>query len=115
MLEDNGQESVDKTKNKRNEYSTVSLITAVTPLIILLVVYLYCLILSSFNLASEDDGEIWWIFLGTLLRMAGVIFYGNIASVLLGIKGLKTQKTLFAWSGILIVLFEFAFFVLFCM
>ena len=99
---------VNDMKNGRNVngYSVASLVSSSTPVVILLAGYLICLAFSGGNYSDNGSGAVWWYFIALIMGLVPVAIIGNILSVIFGILGLKKQKTIFAWLGIIIVLLE---------
>jgi len=88
---------------KKSGFSAASLIIAVLPLVILLLGFLFCFILSGGSSSDNDAGAIWWLFIAMLGIIVPASILTNLLSVILGIIGiLKSKKTVFAWSGIVI-------------
>jgi hypothetical protein len=51
-------------------------------------------------------GAVWWLFIALLGVMIPTTLVANIIAIVFGIKGIRKQKTLLAWAGIIIVIFE---------
>lgn len=104
--------NVIKTKYKadspseKNSYSTVSLVLASAPIVLLAIVFLYCLIVSAGEISNDGTGAVWWILVVTLWILIPITLIFDIISIILGIKGIMRKNTIFAWSGILIVFLE---------
>lgn len=90
----------------KNRDSMVSLILAIVPIIIILSGFLFCLILSGGQTSDNDMGAVWWLFIALLGVMIPTTLVANIIAIVFGIKGIRKQKTLLAWAGIIIVIFE---------
>jgi len=99
-----GSAATDDKKNKA--FSKASLILALAPLAILLIGFLFCLFLSSPAVFGDDQGVIWWIFIALITVMIPVAIVTNTLAVIFGILGLRTNKSLFGWLGIIIAALE---------
>lgn len=92
---------ISDEQNRKSGWSIASFILSAFPIAILLMGFLFCLIASGMGL-----GAIWWLFIALIWIMVPVTIIANIVSVILGVKGLKIKKTIFAWAGIIVVLIE---------
>lgn len=95
-----------KKSNSKNKDSIISLILAASPVAIVLIVFLFCLIVSGGNNSENDMGAVWWIFVVLIWIMIPVTIIANILSIFYGVKGLREKNTKFAWVGITIILLE---------
>jgi len=90
--------------NKKSVFPLLSLILAAAPIAILLIVFLFCLFVS---VVIPDSGSvIWWLLIATIMILIPVAIVTDILSITFGIFGLKSNKTVFAWIGIIIVSLE---------
>jgi len=93
----------DDKKRKRG-YSIASFVLSTGPLAVLLIVFVFCLLVS---LVIPDAGSvIWWLLIAALPILVPVAVITNMLSIIFGVKGLKGKKTAFAWAGIIIVSIE---------
>ena len=95
-----------KSDERNSAFSKASLILAAAPLAILLLVFIFCLIISGGRGSDNDEGAIWWLFLAAIAVVGPVAIVTNILSVIFGIAGIKRKKTAFAWAGIITVAIE---------
>lgn len=92
--------------NGKNRESKISLILASLPVAIVIIVFLFCLVVSGGSTSENDMGAVWWIFVVSIWIMTPVTIIMNILSVYYGVKGLREKHTKYAWVGITIVLIE---------
>lgn len=98
--------NVPNNKSGKSGYSIASLVLSAAPIIILLLGFLFCLIVSGGSTSENDMGAVWWLFLFLILIIVPVAIATNILSIIFGIIGLKRKKTIFSWAGIAIVILE---------
>ena len=96
-------DKVSKNNNRKRAVWIASFVLAAAPVILLLMVFLFCLLVS---VVAPDAGVIWWLFIAAVFIFIPVAVITDILSVILGIIGLRSQKTIFAWAGIIIVSLE---------
>ena len=48
------------------DFSKVSLVLSVVPISILLIVFLFCLVVSGGNVSENDMGAVWWLMVVTI-------------------------------------------------
>ena len=93
-----------KNSKRKSGYSIASFVLSAAPLAILLMVFVFCLIVS---VVIPDAGSvIWWLLIGAIPIFIPVAIITNTLSIIFGVKGLKGKKTGFAWAGIMIVPLE---------
>ena len=92
--------------NRKSGYSIASFILAVAPITILLLVFLFCLVISGGKSSDNDQGAIWWLMVAAVVTLVPVSIITNILSIVFGVIGIKRQKPAFAWAGIMIVSLE---------
>jgi len=92
---------------KKSGFSTASLIIAVLPLWILLLIVLFCCIILYSGVLPTDYADVVFIPIFMVMILIPVSIFTNLLSVILGIIGLlKSKKTVFAWAGIVIAVLE---------
>ena len=91
-----------KNPIKKNAWSKASLFLSISPLVIVLLIFLFCLILSGGHGSDNDAGAIWWVFVASLTILIPLTIITSVLAVVFGIIGLKGQKTMFSWSGIIL-------------
>lgn len=97
--------NISRKRNSKNKYSISSFILALSPLVILLLGFLFCFLVTVTSSNGEMEA-VWWIFVFLIWIMTPVTILINILSIVYGIKGLRAKRSGFAWAGIVIVLLE---------
>lgn len=98
--------NVSKDNSRKSASSIASFVLSLAPIVILLMVFLFCLIISGGSFSDNDRGAIWWLFITVIMVLIPVAIVTNILAIIFGVIGLKRKKTAFAWSGIIIVALE---------
>ena len=97
-------ENGSKNSSKKGGYSKASFILSAAPIAILLIGFLLCLFVSA--VIPGGGSSVWWLFIILLYIVVPIAIITNILSVIFGIIGLKSKKTVFAWAGIGLVAIE---------
>ena len=87
-------------------YSKASFVVATAPVAILLLVAVFCFILSGGEGSDNDRGAVWWLLIGAISVLGPVAIVTNTVAVILGTIGLRKQRTKFGWAGIIIVFLQ---------
>jgi|GEM_PF-6498308 len=95
-----------RNNDGKSGYSIASFILALAPLAILLIGFLFCLIVSGGQTSDNDMGAVWWLFIFLLWILIPTTLITNILAIVFGVIGLRRKRTMFAWSGIAIVVLE---------
>ena len=93
-----------KREKRTSDLSVASFVLSAAPLVILLIVSVFCLIVSA--VIPESGSVIWWLLIAMIPILSPIAIITDILSVILGVKGLKGKKTVFAFAGIIIVSLE---------
>ena len=113
MSDANATDETRPIPAKPNHYATASLITALIPLAVLALGFLFCLAMSGGQSGDNDRGAIWWVFIMILMLLVPLTVVVNIISIVFGVIGIKKQKsgkTFFTFSGIIVAPLELIIF-----
>ena len=105
----------EKTKRRSsgdrpNSFTITGFILAAAPVVILLLGFLFCLVFSGGQSGDNDMGAVWWLFVILLWFLIPITAIADAVSVILSIVGIRRRrgkkKTLFTYSGFIIIALE---------
>ena len=98
-----------------NAYTMASIVLAIIPIVILVVGFLFCFVVSGGETSDNDRGAVWWVFVVLLWILIPLTLIMNVLSIIFGIKGLERENVFLGWLGILIISLElFVCLMIFC-
>lgn len=100
-------DNIFKHNNRKSGFSIASFVLPLIPITILLIGFLFCFIISEGSISDNDGGAVWWLFLAMIFILVPVTIITDILSIIFGIIGVKSKKTVFGWVGIIIASLEF--------